>query len=76
MFKSIAAAVIAATSLAYTAPSNAERLRVKGFDDTMKAFDRLYEVYTTTNDMGFELTLFRLMPATDAKARNGKVVHI
>ena len=63
MLKSIAAAVIAAVAQA-ALPSNAERFAVKQWNDAMQHFDRdqYYEIYKTTTEDNFELTLFRLLP--------------
>ena len=66
MFKSIAAAVIAATTQA-ALPTNAERFEVQAWDTTMKYFERdqYYEIYKTTTEDDYVLTLFRLLPKTD-----------
>lgn len=64
MFKSIAAAIIAATSVAYNAPTQEERESVKRWDDTMKYFGRDYEMYKANTDDGWTLTLFRILPAS------------
>ena len=63
MLKSIAAAVIAAVAQA-ALPSNAERFAVKQWNDAIQHFDRdqYYEIYKTTTEDNFELTLFRLLP--------------
>ena len=63
MFKSIAAAVIAAVSYA-ALPTAQERATVKAMDDAMKVFgrDQHYEIHRTTTTDGFVLTLFRLLP--------------
>lgn len=63
MFKSIASALIAASALAYTAPTQAQMDSVKEFDTVMKHYNRSYEVHNVKTDDDWELTLFRVMPA-------------
>ena len=63
MFKSIASALIAASALAYTAPTQAEIDSVKEFHTVMMHYKRYYEVHKVKTDDDWELTLFRVMPA-------------
>ena len=62
MFKSIAAAVIAATALAFKEPTAAEKESVKMWNDTMEYFGYNYEIHKATTDDDWELTLFRVIP--------------
>ena len=64
MFRSIAAAVIAATTAAYKEPTQEERDSVKRWDNTMKYFGRDYEMYKATTDDDWTLTLFRILPSS------------
>ena len=59
-------ALLSAATLAYQAPTSAERQRVKEWDDMMTAYGRDYEIHTATTDDQWDLTLFRIMP--DSKA--------
>ena len=45
----------------------------KEWDDIMKSYGRDYQIYKTTTEDGFELTLFRILPA-DATTKTTKSV--
>ena len=62
MCKTFVSSALAATSLAYTAPTQAERNAVKEWDSIMKSYGRDYEIHKVTTDDDWELTLFRIMP--------------
>jgi len=75
-------ALLSAATLAYKAPTSAERQKVKVWDDLMKTYGRDYEIHTVTTDDQWDLTLFRLMadlsaPKNDTfKANNERSVLI
>ena len=75
MFRSIAAAVIAATSLA-ALPTAQERASVPMMETAMRAFgrDQLYEIYRTTTTDGFVLTLYRLLPKAAPATKKGAIL--
>ena len=75
MFKNIAAAVVAAVAQA-ALPTDAERSAVKEWNDAMEHFDRdqYYEIYKTTTEDDFELTLFRLLPKVQPAVKKGTVL--
>ena len=75
MFKSIAAAVIAATSLA-ALPTAQERASVPVMEAAMRAFgrDQKYEIYKTTTTDGFILTMFRLLPKATPATKKGAIL--
>ena len=75
MFKSIAAAVVAATSLA-ALPTAQERASVPMMETAMRAFgrDQLYEIYKTTTTDGFVLTLYRLLPKANPASKKGAIL--
>ena len=75
MFKSIAAAAIAATTLA-ALPTAEERASVPMMETAMKAFgrDQLYEIYRTTTTDGFVLTLYRILPKAEPTTKKGAIL--
>ena len=75
MFRSIAAAAIAATTLA-AIPTAEERASVPVMETAMKAFgrDQLYEIYRTTTTDGFVLTLYRLLPKAALATKKGAIL--
>ena len=75
MFKSIAAAVIAANSLA-ALPTSQERAAVPEMEKAMRAFgrDQNYEIYKTTTLDGFVLTMFRLLPKATPATKKGTIL--
>lgn len=74
MFKSIAAAVIAATALAFKEPTAAEKESVKMWNDTMEYFGYNYEIHKATTDDDWELTLFRVIPKYESEESHGSVL--
>ena len=68
----MAVAMIAATVVAFNPPTPEERQSVKLWDDTMKHFGRDYEMHKVTTEDDWELTVFRLMPSSEAKQQGEK----
>ena len=75
MFKSIAAAIVAATTLA-ALPTAEERAAVPNMEASMRHFgrDQLYEIYKTTTADGFVLTLYRLLPKITPASKKGAIL--